>query len=247
MRRALLLLAPGLVPLLVPALALAWTLQPAPSPGGCAPAIARAERLWRLPGGILAAIATVESGRPDPDGRVRPWPWTLNAEGEGQFLTAKAEAVATVQALQAQGVRSIDVGCMQINLMHHPTAFPSLQEAFDPGRNAEYAASFLTQLRDQLGSWEAAIGAYHSATPALAAAYREKVLAAWHGGASTPGLPVAGLSGAGLPGAGLGMIRPFAPPTMGAHVAAPPSAAGGVTGRGLDAYRAAPIRLFFHR
>ena len=216
----------------------AWNLAPF-APAGCEDAIARAERIWRLPDGILGAIARVESGRPDADGRPRPWPWTLNAEGDGQFLSGKAEAIATVRALQARGVRSIDVGCLQVNLMHHPDAFASLDEAFDPGRNAEYEASFLTQLRDQLGSWTAAIGAYHSATPGLASAYRDKVLAAWHGA------PGEGGAGGGF-AAVSGLPRPF-PPLMGGHLIAAPAAAppppAGPLGRGLDAYRATPIRL----
>ena len=44
----------------------------------------------------------------------------------------RQQAVAAVQALQARGVRSIDVGCLQVNLMYHPIAFASLDDAFDP-------------------------------------------------------------------------------------------------------------------
>jgi hypothetical protein len=57
---------------------------------------------------------------------MRPWPWAIDADGVGQFFATKAQAVAAVAALQAQGVHSIDVGCMQVNLMHHPDAFTSL-------------------------------------------------------------------------------------------------------------------------
>ena len=52
-----------------------------------------------------------------------------------------------MRAVQAQGVRSIDIGCMQVNLMHHPNAFATLDAAFDPLANALYAARFLTELR----------------------------------------------------------------------------------------------------
>src|SRR5579884_4260905 len=107
----------------------------------CSRAIALAERGAGLPAGLLPAIGRVESGRPDPlTGGVQPWPWTINAEGVGHFFDTKADAIAAVQALQAQGIRSIDVGCMQINLMHHPDAFATLDEAFDPLANARYAA-----------------------------------------------------------------------------------------------------------
>ena len=84
-----------------------------------------------------------------------------------------------MRASQARGVRSIDVGCLQVNLMHHPHAFASLKQAFDPKANVDYAARFLRDLFDQTGSWPQAAARYHSATPALGAAYRRKVLAAW--------------------------------------------------------------------
>ena len=100
----------------------------------------------RLPLRLLGAIAEVESGRPDSAGKVRPWPWTINVEGRGEFFASKQQAIDAVRAVQAQGVRSIDVGCMQVNLMHHPNAFASLDAAFDPTANALYAARFLNTL-----------------------------------------------------------------------------------------------------
>jgi hypothetical protein len=116
-------------------------------------------------------------GRADAQGIVHPWPWTINAEGEGHYFATKAEAIAAVQALQARGVRSVDVGCMQVNLMHHPEAFASLDQAFDPAANAAYAAHFLTQLFAQSSNWERATADYHSATPGLGEDYQHKVAA----------------------------------------------------------------------
>ena len=82
----------------------------------CRPAIRAAERAYGIPFALLAALGRVESGRRDPEtGTFGPWPWTINAEGRGQFFPTKAEAIAEVRRLQARGVRSIDVGCMQIN------------------------------------------------------------------------------------------------------------------------------------
>lgn len=128
----------------------------------------------------MPAIARVESGRPDPrTGVVQPWPWTINAEGVGRFFDTKEQAIAAVLALQARGVRSIDVGCMQVNLLHHPFAFSSLEEAFDPLSNALYAGRFLAALYGQLASWPVAAAAYHSQTPELGAEYRRRVMIAW--------------------------------------------------------------------
>jgi hypothetical protein len=151
-------------------------LAAAPSPGlVCRQAIRAAARAANIPTQLMAAIAHVESGRPDGQGGVHPWPWTINAEGEGHFYPTKAAAIAAAQAMQARGVRSMDVGCMQVNLMHHPNAFASLDQAFDPDANAAYAARFLNQLFAQTGDWAKATANYHSATPDIGADYERKV------------------------------------------------------------------------
>lgn len=164
---------------LLPACVATATTRPSPS-GLCEQAAARAETARNLPGGLLPALARVESGRPDAAGVVRPWPWTIDFDGQGQFFASKEEAVAAVRALQGGGVRSIDVGCLQVNLLHHPSAFPTLEAAFDPAVNALYAARFLSALHARDNDWAHAIAAYHSETQRLGSAYREKVLAIWH-------------------------------------------------------------------
>jgi hypothetical protein len=146
----------------------------------CESAIVATERAAHLPARMMGAIAVVETGRPDAaTGALRPWPWTINAEGQGFFFATKQQAIDAVRGLQARGVRSIDVGCMQVNLMFHPDAFASLDQAFDADTNARYAGRFLTALHTAKNDWPAAIAAYHSETPAVGAAYRRLVLARW--------------------------------------------------------------------
>ncbi len=158
--------------------------SPATSPATlCDQAIAAAERQVQLPAGLLAAVGRVETGRADQAGATHPWPYTFNAEGIGAFFTTKQAAMAAVQALENRGVRSIDVGCVQVNLLHHPTAFVSLDEAFDPVVNTAYGARFLRRLYDEMRSWPAAIAAYHSRTPEVGAAYQARVQAIWTGAA----------------------------------------------------------------
>jgi len=148
----------------------------------CQRAGLEAERKADLPPGLLRAIGLVESGRLDPaTGQMAAWPWTTNANGAGRLFESQPEALAETRALQRRGVTSIDVGCFQINLLQHPGAFSSLEEAFDPSANAAYAARFLLSLRARTGSWENAIAAYHSATPELGNAYRDSVLAGLSG------------------------------------------------------------------
>ena len=149
----------------------------------CEVAGADAERDWRLPTGLLGAIGHIESGRYDPaTGRVAAWPFTINAAGEGHYFDTAADAIQAVQDLAMRGVRLIDVGCYQVDLYYHPDAFASLQQAFDPRANAEFAARFLSELHDRTGSWVAAIAWYHSAVPGEGEPYRNKVMADWQGG-----------------------------------------------------------------
>jgi hypothetical protein len=219
---------------------------PSPAPQGlmCRVAVASAERANGIPPHLLAAISRVESGRHDPvTGDVHPWPWTANAEGQGYFYDTKTQAIAAVRGMQAHGVQSIDVGCGQVNLMHHPDAFPSLDAAFDPQANATYAGKFLRQLFDQTGDWNKAVAMYHSATPEIGDDYRKKVLAAWPEesriAGSTAGSPLARAWGATVASpVSAGMIGPGARMIM-----LPAGSHGAAIGRGLDTYRAIPIRL----
>lgn len=154
---------------------------PAQAALSCDDAGAQAEAALQLPTGLLRAIGRVESGRRDPaTGAFAPWPYTINANGQGRFFDDAASAAAAVRSLQAAGTASIDVGCFQVNLMHHPLAFARLEDGFEPAANAAYAAAFLASLRQRLGHWEGAVAAYHSATPERGEAYRARVFAAWN-------------------------------------------------------------------
>jgi hypothetical protein len=210
----------------------------------CGVAVAAAERANAIPAHLLTAISQVESGRHDPStGDLKPWPWTANAEGQGGFYDTKAQAVAAVRDMQAHGVQSIDVGCGQVNLMHHPNAFPSLDVAFDPQANAAYAGKFLKELFDRTGDWTRAVALYHSATPGIGDDYRNKVLAVWPAESRMAGpvsrSPLARAWAATIPApVSAGVIGPLARTNM-----LPKVGGGIVAGRSLDAYRAPPLRL----
>jgi hypothetical protein len=201
-------------------MAAAGALQPAlaaedSDTNSCLRAGLDAERKLDLPPGLLLAIGRVESGRLDPaTGRVAAWPWTINAGGVGQLFATLPEALAATRTLRGSGVNSVDVGCFQINLFHHPTAFASLEQAFDPPANANYAARFLSALRSRTGSWQAAVAAYHSATPERGGPYRDRVLAAWPYGNIAPAAPVA-------PPVARTLVWTPAPATEGMHIWTP--------------------------
>jgi hypothetical protein len=201
----------------------AWAdpIVPEPSPfAQCDQAIGDAAKpagkatAGRVPTKLLPSIARVESGRLDAaTGKVRPWPWTINVDGVGYFFDSKSEVIAAVQAFQAKGKRSIDVGCMQVNLMHHPKAFADLDEAFDPGTNARYAVKFLTGLYQQTRDWPLATAWYHSSTPEFGEEYQRlvfgRVLTPMGAGPSSGGVKANGPYGVWPPvGTRFGAIPP---------------------------------------
>ena len=202
-----------------------WLLLAAPAvaeeAGACQAAGQTAERAQGLPHGLLLAIGRVESGRRDPiTGRTVAWPWTINVAGNGRLFDRREDAIIETRALQARGVASIDVGCFQINLIHHRAAFVSLEEAFDPQANAAYAAGFLSALHTRTGSWDGAVAAYHSARPERGGPYRDRVMASLaDGGArldrqSETELPVRQVT-VWTPTQGVGRIRVWTPSTLG--------------------------------
>jgi len=139
------------------------------------------ERKWAIPEHLLTAISQVESGRWSTSHKANvAWPWTVTSSGTGRFFDSKEEALAEVELLMTEGVRNIDVGCMQINLHYHADAFDTLADAFDPDKNTAYAAEFLSKLKTPSNSWIDAAGTYHSSTPDRKAYYQGKVMAAWN-------------------------------------------------------------------
>lgn len=161
------------------------TIPGLPTQALCAAETSSAERSYGIPSQLLDAISLVESGRYDAESRaVLAWPWTVMAEGEGRYFPTKAEAVAEVKKLKARGVKNIDVGCMQVNLMYHGNGFSSLEDAFEPSSNVGYAARFLKGLYASTNHWPTAASYYHSQTPHLAAIYRDKLMKVWTAGGS---------------------------------------------------------------
>lgn len=216
----------------------------------CQDAVAMAERHAHLPYRLLEAISKIESGRRDPIAGLQAWPWTINAQGQGYFYRNKAEAIAAAQDFRAHGIESIDVGCMQVNLHHHPDAFASLDDAFDPDRNAQYGAHFISELFGRLHSWSAATGAYHSLTPQLGEEYAQRVMALWNEHENAPSSVKTSFSPPTPP-----RPRPFPqiaslPPPRIIRQAAMPSAmrgSSGQVGRDLLSYRRMPVRLALQR
>jgi hypothetical protein len=126
-----------------------------------------------VPIDVLRAVTRTETGR-GKGGTLQPWPWTVNMEGAGHWFDTEDAARAFVFKHFKRGARSFDVGCFQINYKWHGQAFQSIEEMFDPVKNARYAAQFLSDLHQELGTWTEAAGAYHSRTPKFAKIYKAR-------------------------------------------------------------------------
>lgn len=147
----------------------------------CEGSTVAAERVHRIPQGLLGAISLTESGHWDKSRQAQiAWPWTVYAQGRGRYLPNKTAAIKEVRQLKARGVKNIDVGCMQVNLKYHPKAFADLETAFDPVKNADYAASLLKKLFKRHKSWSKAVEYYHSSTRKFRLPYRQKVMRVWN-------------------------------------------------------------------
>jgi hypothetical protein len=146
----------------------------------CESEIVTAEKKHGIPSRLFMAIGTVESGRAlETSKKKRPWPWTICANGKSYYLSTKSAAIATVKRLFARGIRNIDVGCMQVNLLHHRNVFKNLEEAFTPKTNVSYAAKYFMDLKKTFNSWTRAVGFYHSRHPKYYKPYCSLVLNAW--------------------------------------------------------------------
>lgn len=170
----------------------------AAGPELCEAAAHRAAAEVGVPVDLMLAITLVETGR-RRGGVLRPWPWAANLEGAGHWFDTRAELERFAEGAVAAGRTSIDIGCFQINWRWHGQHFTRPADLAEPIVGARYAARHLADLRRELGSWEAASGAYHSRTPHLAARYAARVAALRPGAARTPPPPLPALAAAPAP------------------------------------------------
>ena len=136
----------------------------------CDQAAQNAARRHDVPLDVMRAVALVETGQ-SRNGKLEPWPWAINTGGTGYWPQSRKAALDLARATIEKGQRNVDLGCFQINYRWHGQNFASLDDMIAPETNADYAARLLSRHKARLGTWDAAAGAYHSATPAHANRY----------------------------------------------------------------------------
>jgi soluble lytic murein transglycosylase-like protein len=125
--------------------------------GPCEREMAQASRRVGIPLGVLYAIGLTETGA-----RGALHPFNINVEGRAYTASNLREALANFERARSRGAKLIDVGCMQINHHYHGKNFTSVEEMFDPAKNVEYAARFLTSLKARERTWTLAVARYNA-------------------------------------------------------------------------------------
>jgi soluble lytic murein transglycosylase-like protein len=123
----------------------------------CLPYIQRAEKKYRIPRGLLMAIALVESGV-----NGKPWPWALNVGGTGIYPKTYEEAIKYLRQADGSARPDVAVGCMQIFVRWHGKKFGVPEYMLYPEYNVAYAAQYLRSLYQQHGNWSKAVANYHA-------------------------------------------------------------------------------------
>ncbi len=142
----------------------------------CSRLFSHFERKYNIPRDTLHSISLQETGRSHPSHKkLIVWPWVVNVEGKPMYFNTKAETVYFVKEELKKGKKSIDLGCMQINWLHHGHNFKSIEHALEPRINVHFGAMFLKQKFDKSGNWHKAIAHYHSATPERGTKYSQSV------------------------------------------------------------------------
>lgn len=129
----------------------------APPQNLCEKEMTEAAAKYRIPLGILFAVALTETGI---GGNLHAY--ALNLEGNTVYSLGKSEAIQKFNAARASGMKLIDVGCMQLNWYYHGENFSSVAEMLDPHKNVDYGARFLAALKQQEGSWTMAVARYNA-------------------------------------------------------------------------------------
>ncbi len=133
----------------------------------CKMLISQKEQQYKIPSGLLAAVASIESEFS---------PYAVNCNGASKKFTNISDAKLYVTSLRNQGIIDINIGALQINYGYHNKRFKSAVAILDPYQNIAYAAKYLASLKAKYGSWVKAVKFYHSPDLKCQEAYITKVM-----------------------------------------------------------------------
>ncbi|OYY86586.1 MAG: hypothetical protein B7Y61_06275, partial [Rhizobiales bacterium 35-66-30] len=123
----------------------------------CERELARASALYNIPLPVLYAVGLQESGI---NGHLQQY--MLNVAGKDYLATSLPDAMRAFNEARAQGIKLIDVGCLQVNYYYHGKKFRSVEQMFNPRLNVEVAAQELRDWRKSQGNWTMAVARYNA-------------------------------------------------------------------------------------
>lgn len=112
----------------------------------------------------LYAIALIESRRVWNDHQVRPWLYTMMIQGKKNasvFLPDKDSAIILLNLLLQNGVKNVDVCCMQINLATHMNKVKNPADLFDLDTCIDIGGDILKVALQSTDDRELGLGRYH--------------------------------------------------------------------------------------
>ncbi|WP_431064481.1 transglycosylase SLT domain-containing protein [Methylotuvimicrobium sp.] len=129
---------------------------------------------YDIPPGVLYSVALQESRMRLRSRQIRPWPWTLNVAGVPRRYPTRIAAYKGLTFYLERGIRSIDVGLMQVNWRYHQDKLGTPWQALDPHHNVRTGAKILASEYHETQDWFEAIGRYHSPGPSVQQKRRAK-------------------------------------------------------------------------
>ncbi|OYZ95812.1 MAG: hypothetical protein B7X99_14845 [Rhizobiales bacterium 17-65-6] len=123
----------------------------------CERELARASAVYNIPLPVLYAVGLQESGI---NGHLQQY--MLNVAGKDYLATSLPDAMRAFNEARAQGIKLIDVGCLQVNYYYHGKKFRSVEQMFNPRLNVDVAAQELRDWRKSQGNWTMAVARYNA-------------------------------------------------------------------------------------
>ncbi len=117
---------------------------------------------YKIPSTVLYGIAYAESGKKIKPGVYKPWPWTLNVAGVARRYPTRVAAYKGLMFFLKRGIKSIDIGLMQVNWLYHHKKLGTPWQALEPVNNTRTGAYILREEYLIAKNWKTAIGRYHS-------------------------------------------------------------------------------------
>lgn len=113
---------------------------------------------------ILYSIALVESRKRSTDGLFRPSPWAIMENGPtpvSHYPKDLTEAKLLLRQLLSK-TRNLDVGMMQVNLLHHGHRVENPEDLFDLHTNIRVGGQILEEaIKSSPGDLIKGVGRYH--------------------------------------------------------------------------------------